>query len=73
MTSLVPCPVGRITHPVHPMPDGRECQCPTMLQPYRGRLTTGIAEHLIRVHAMPSGQAYGVAGWWVGKGCRATR
>lgn len=71
MTSLVPCPVGRITHPVHALPDEREC--PTPLQPYRGRLTAGIAQHLIVVHAMPSGQAHGVAGRWVGMGCRAKR
>lgn len=67
--SLAPCPVGRLTHPVHALPD--EPPCGTMLQPYRGRLTLGIAEHLAVVHGVERAQASGIAGWWVGSGCRA--
>lgn len=65
--SLAPCPVGRIRE----LADRPEC--PTMLQPYRGRLTEGVAAHLGTVHGYPEPAARSVATAWVKAGCRATR
>lgn len=76
-TTLTPCPIGRAstvakppTAPGHTLPDG---PCPTMLQPYRGRLTDGIAQHLIVVHGVEDADARAEAARWVKAGCRATR
>lgn len=72
-----PCPIGRAstvaklpTAPGHTLPDG---PCPTMVQPYRGRLTDGIAQHLIVVHGVELDAAHAEAARWVKAGCRATR
>jgi hypothetical protein len=58
--SLIPCPAGRALASEDP-----DYLCPTMLQPYRGRLTEGVAEHLRTVHQLPDDKARAVATSWV--------
>lgn len=65
--SLAPCPIGRAARVQHTDPD----PCPTMLQPYRGRLVLGIAAHLERVHDVDPAQARAEAERWLKDGCRA--
>ena len=67
MTSLVPCPIGRSARVdgTSPLP------CPTMLQPYRGRLVLGIAAHLELIHDVAPTDARAEAERWLEDGCRA--
>lgn len=68
-TQLAPCPIGR--HPRLVVSDGLFA-CPTQLQPYRGRLTEGITQHLRVVHEIPEDHARSIATDWVAAGCRDT-
>lgn len=56
--TLAPCPIET---------------CHTMLQPYRGRLSFGISQHLQVVHQLPEPTAVATADSWVQAGCRASR
>ena len=69
-TTLAHCPMGRDPHVAD---TDMLFPCPTMLQPYRGRLVLGIAAHLQLVHELPESGALAVATSWVEAGCRATR
>ncbi len=66
--TLVPCPVGRAPEIRTDAPP-----CGTMLQPYRGRMTDGIAQHLHVVHGVPLEAARSVATYWIQRGARAPR
>lgn len=67
--SLTPCPVGRSNLFTLP-PDAHPSvsPCATMLQPYRGRLTLGVAAHLTTVHGVPEAMANQAAASWVNSG-----
>lgn len=70
--SLTPCPIGRAARVAA---DGSTAPapCPTMLQPYHGRLTLGVARHLEVVHDVAEADALAEAARWVKAGCRAPR
>lgn len=68
-TTTIVCPAGR--HPeLHWSGDGPQL-CPTELQPYRGRLTDGVAQHLVTVHQLEAQDADRIAVRWVQRGGRA--
>ena len=63
--TLIPCPVGRTFNVQHEAPP-----CPTMLQPYRGRLSNGVSQHLQTVHAVDEHTADTEAEAWIKAGAR---
>ena len=70
---MISCPVGRTPRPDVAQVAAATGICPTQLQPYRGRLTDGVAQHLMVVHELEGDTATAVAVAWVQRGGRAPR